>query len=161
MVRDIENKDIGKCLEIYNYYIENTAYTLEEKCLTYGEFGNRVNDIKKDFPYLVYESEEGEVLGYAYLYLFHERSAYRKTVDLSIYVSKDHLHEGIGKKLLDDILVKSMEKGYRVIVSIVTSANPNSLSFHLKNGFVLEATLKNVARKFNKDISTYYLLKRN
>lgn len=91
--------------------------------------------------------------------LFHERSAYKRTVDLSIYVSKDHLHEGIGKELLSCIEAKTKERGYRNLISIVTSENPASLAFHLRNGFLLEGTLREVAYKMGKTIDTFYLRK--
>lgn len=91
--------------------------------------------------------------------LFHERSAYKRTVDLSIYVSKDHLHEGIGKELLSCIEAKTKERGYRNLISILTSENPASLAFHLRNGFLLEGTLREVAYKMGKTIDTFYLRK--
>ena len=159
MIRELRNDDINKCLEIYNYYIENTCYTLEEDKLTLSQFEERCHRISSKFPYIVMEDDNKEIVGYAYLDIFHERSAYRRTVDLSIYVSKNHLHEHIGKLLLDEILKLGKERGFTNIISIVTSENPNSLKFHLSNGFVLEGTLHNVAYKLGKNISTYYLRK--
>ncbi len=158
-IRELRKEDINQCLEIYNYYIENTCYTLEEDKLTLKQFEDRCFRISSKFPYIVIENDNKEIIGYAYLDIFHERSAYRKTVDLSIYVSKDHLHEHIGKLLLDEILKLGKEKGFTNVISIVTSENPNSLKFHLNNGFVLEGTLHNIAYKLGKNISTYYLRK--
>ena len=63
---------------------------------------------------------------------------YRYTADLSIYIDKDHLHEH-----LESLLLSSIE-------------NTNSSNFHLRNGFVLERTLHNTAKKFNKELSISY-----
>ena len=158
MIRELNEEDIEACLRIYNHYIENTCFTLEEEPLSLNAFTARVKRIKSKYPFLVKE-EAGEILGYCYLDLFHERSAYRRTVDLSIYVSKDHLHEGIGQELLASIETKAKKRGYKNLISIVTSENPVSLSFHLRNGFLLEGTLHEVAYKMGKTIDTYYLRK--
>ncbi len=158
-IRELEEKDIKNCLDIYNYYIENTCYTLEEEKLDLSTFTDRVHRIHSNYPYLVYTNDNGKVLGYAYLDIFHERSAYRKTADLSIYVDKDHLHERIGPALLYEIEKKAEEYGITNIISIVTSENKNSLRFHQKHGFLLEGTINNIAFKLGKTISTYYLRK--
>ena len=158
MIRELKEGDITSCLRIYNHYIENTCFTLEEEPLSLEAFIDRVKRIKSKYPFLV-EEKAGEIVGYCYLDLFHERSAYRRTVDLSIYVSKDHLHEGIGQELLSSIEFEAKKKGYRNLISIVTSENPVSLDFHLKNGFLLEGTLRDVAYKKGRNIDTYYLRK--
>ncbi len=159
MIRTLREEDIPACLRIYNHYIENTCFTLEEEPLLLGAFEERVRRIKSKYPFIVEETSGGEVLGYAYLDLFHERSAYRTTVDLSIYVDKGRLHEGIGKELLLGIEALAKERGFKNLVSIVTSENPNSLDFHLRNGFLLEGTLHGVAFKMGRKIDTYYLRK--
>lgn len=159
IVRKIVEKDISQCLETYNYYIENTCFTLEEEKLDLESFTKRCNDILKRYPFIVLENDEGKIIGYAYLDTFNSRSAYRKTADLSIYVSKDHLHEHAGKILLNEILKLAKENDIANIISIITSENENSVNFHLKNGFVLEGTIHDVAIKFNKVISVYYFRK--
>jgi len=105
------------------------------------------------------ENDEGLIVGYAYLNTFNSRSAYRKTADLSIYVSKNHLHEHAGDILLEEIEKCACKYGITNIISIVTSDNKNSFDFHLKNGFVLEGTIHDVAIKFEKIISVNYFRK--
>lgn len=158
-ISKLDDKGIDGCLEIYNYYVENTCYTLEEKALTHDEFFARCHSITDKYPFIVLHNDEGELLGYAYLYYFNSRSAYRKTADLSIYVSKNHLHEHLGGVLLEEIENQARLYGITSLISIVTSENPASAKFHLKNGFYLEATLKDVATKFGKNISTFYYRK--
>ncbi len=157
-IAKITKEDIKSCLDIYNYYILNSCYTLEEDALSLDAFTSRVNRISKNYPFIVIK-ENDEVLGYAYLDIFHERSAYRRSADLSIYVSKDHLSKKIGQLLLDKILVLAKSYSIDTIISIVTSENPVSIAFHKKNGFLLEGLLHKVAYKFNKDIDVYYFVK--
>lgn len=158
-IRKLEKKDIRACLNIYNYYIENTCYTLEINKLSLVDFTNRCLNILEKYPFIVLENDDGIILGYAYLNVFNVRDAYRRTADLSIYVSKDHLHEHVGKLLLDEIEKEAIKCDISNIISIVTSENQNSFNFHYKNGFVLEGTLHDVASKFNKKISVNYFRK--
>ena len=100
LIADVEKEDIKNCLDIYNYYIQNTVYTLEEAPLTLSEFSARVKKISKNFPYIVAKNERGEAIGYAYLNYFNERSAYRITANLSVYVAPDGRGKGTGAALL-------------------------------------------------------------
>lgn len=159
LIKELEGSDIEACLNIYNYYIENTCYTLEEERLSSNDFTSRVKRIQSHYPFLVYVDDENQVLGYAYLDVFHERSAYKKTADLSIYVDKDHLHDHIGAILLNAIEKKAKEYSITNIISIVTSENENSLHFHEKHGFLLEGNIHDVAYKLGRSISVYYLRK--
>ena len=158
-IRSLEDKDIARCLEIYNYYIENTCFTLEEKILNLDEFSKRCHEIIQKYPFIVLENDNEEVIGYAYLNTFNSRSAYKITADLSIYVDFNHLHEHAGKILLDNIEKLAKERNIQNIISIVTSENQNSFKFHTKNGFVLEGTIHDCAIKFNKIISVNYFRK--
>lgn len=159
VIRTIEEKDVNQCLEIYNYYIENTCFTLEEEKLSLECFKKRCESILKKYPFIVLENDEKKVIGYAYLSAFNSRSAYRKTADLSIYVSNTHLHEHIGIMLLKEIEKLANEYDIANIISIITCENDNSVNFHLKNGFILEGTIHDVAIKFGKVISVYYFRK--
>ena len=51
IVRKLEEKDIAKCLEIYNYYIENTCFTFEEEKLSLESFKKRCEGICEKYPY--------------------------------------------------------------------------------------------------------------
>lgn len=159
IVRTMEEKDIGQCLEIYNDYIVNTCFTLEEEPLDFETFRERCRDIAKRYPFIVSENEEGIVVGYAYLDTFNPRSAYRRTADLSIYVSKDHLHEHVGGILLEEIEKRARKAGITNLIAIVTDENVNSLNFHRKNGFIAEGTIHDVAIKFGRVLGVYYLRK--
>lgn len=71
--------------------------------MSHDEFDARVERISRIYPYIVARNDAGEVVGYAYLDTFSPRSAYRRTADLSIYVSHRHLHEHIGGVLPAEI----------------------------------------------------------
>lgn len=158
ILRNISEQDVEACLAIYNYYIENSTYTFEEKRLSYDDFKNRVEFVTIKYPFLVAE-ENGKILGYAYLNDFNERSAYRYTADLSIYLDNNECHKGIGSILLSHVEEIAAQIGVKNIISIITVQNYGSKYFHEKNGFKQVGRLENVGFKFNSWLSVDYYQK--
>lgn len=148
-IRAIADSDIARCAEIYNYYIENTTVTFEEAPLSEKEFGERAARIKKDYPYIVAE-QDGVVVGYAYLDKYNERSAYRYTADLSVYLDKSCVAKGTGSRLYESIEAMAADIGIRSIVSLVTGENEPSVVFHKKHGFDRVGILSKVGIKFGR-----------
>lgn len=158
VIRKVCKDDVVQCLAIYNYYIENTCITFEEKPLTYKQFERRVVRIAERYPFFV-AVEKDKVLGYAYLDAFNDRSAYRYTADLSIYVDKDFLHNGTGSRLLAETEDAAKRAGIETLIAIVTASNENSMRFHARHGFICRGTLENVGYKFGKWLSVSYYQK--
>lgn len=157
-IRAIEEKDIAGCLAIYNHYIEHTTVTFEEKLLTWEAFRERVNRISAKYPYLIAE-ENDVVLGYAYLDAYNDRSAYRYTADLSIYLAPDCLRRGYGVQLLAAIEEKGRACGLHCLVAIITEENKRSLQFHEKNGYRETGRLYKSGFKFGKWLDVAFLQK--
>ena len=155
-IRPIEDRDIAACLAIYNYYIEHTTITFEEEPLSLADFSARVRRICGSYPYLVAE-EGGTVVGYAYLDAYNERSAYRYTADLSIYLAHDCLSRGVGSALLAAIERLAEQQGLRNIVSIITEENARSLAFHERHGYREVGRLYKSGLKFGRwlDVAFY------
>ena len=152
-------KDAANCLEIYNYYIENTTITFEEEKLTLKALSDRFEKIFAKYPFLTAKCD-GKTVGYAYLDVFNQRSAYRYTADLSIYLHKDVRGGGIGGKLLDAIEHAAREAGIKNLISIVTGENAASMHFHEKHGFKKVGTLEEVGVKFGKTLDVVYFEKK-
>lgn len=158
-IEPIREEDVPACTEIYNYYIQNTCYTLEEEPLLPEAFAARVRTVSAKYPYLVAKNEEGRVLGYAYLSTFNERSAYRRTADLSIYTDHTCRRAGVGSALLAAIEEAATAAGLEHIVSLVTTENEGSVAFHLRHGFRKAGELTDVAVKFGRYCGVSFFLK--
>ena len=159
MIRPVQERDIGALTELYNYYIENTTFTLELEPLSEQAFGERVRAISARFPYLVYE-EEGQVLGYAYLNDFNPRGGYRFTVDLSLYILPSARGRGLGRALYAEIEQMAKDRGFCNIISLITSENEASLAFHDALGFERVARIDDIAFKFDRWLGLCYCIKR-
>ena len=147
-------EDAEKILEIYGYYIENTAITYEYEIPTLEEFTSRMIRIKEIFPYLVAEMD-GEIVGYAYADKFNYRPAYDWNAELTIYLDHNQKGKGIGEALystLEEILKK---QGIIKTIALITppqggkSDAYNSMHFHEKMGYKLIGCIEKAGYKFN------------
>lgn len=158
MIRECKEEDIESCLSIYNWYIQNSVATFEEECLSLSEFKQRVHRIQAKYPYLVI-TENGCVVGYAYLDAFNERAAYRWSADLSIYLDESKTANGYGSQLMHAILMEAEKRGFHNIVSIVTEGNLASERIHEKFGFEKEGFLKTVGYKKEQWLGVTFFVK--
>ena len=100
VIRSASVKDAEALLNIYAYYVENTAITFEYEVPTVEEFQQRIANTLKKYPYLVAE-KEGTILGYAYAGVFKDRAAYDWSAEVTIYLSHNATKCGIGRKLYE------------------------------------------------------------
>ena len=102
MIRLVEEKDILEIVTIYKYYAENTAISFEYIAPDFHEFLQRINKIKENYPFLVYE-ENHKIIGYAYASELKGRKAFNHSVEVSIYIDRDYRKSGIGKLLYNEL----------------------------------------------------------
>ena len=159
IIRKIEEKDFDSCLQIYNYYIENTVFSLAEAAVDKAAFVETVKNIQKNYEWLVAE-ESGVIVGFSYLSAFNERSGYRLTADLSIYIAPNCRERGIGTQLLAETEKCARSLGIRNIISIITAENIASCRFHEKNGFMREGYFPEIAVKGGRLLDVTYYRKR-
>lgn len=152
-IRNAELSDAGQIAKIYNYYIRNTAITFEETLVTAEEISRRISKTNQSgLPWLVAETD-GEVLGYAYAAKWHERSAYRFTVESSIYILKDATGKGLGKQLYHNLIESLHQQDIHNILGVIALPNKQSVGLHEKFGFKKMGELPHVGFKFGKWIS--------
>jgi len=102
------------------------------------------------YPYIVAVTA-GRVLGYAYASAYRTRPGYRFTVEDSIYVDEAAQGQGIGAKLLDELIVRSTTNGYRQMIAVIgDSANRASIRLHASLGFRPAGILRSVGFKHGR-----------
>ena len=147
-IRLANTEDTSKILSIYSQYID-TSITFEYKLPTLEAFKNRIENIIEKYPYLVCEDENNQIIGYCYANKFLEREAYNWSCELSIYLDKNNINKGIGKKLCSIIIDILKYQGIKNIYSKVTVPNTKSEKLHYSLGFNLIGTYHNVGYKNN------------
>ena len=156
MIRNAIPEDATAILNIYSYYIENTAITMEYVVPTVEQFETRIRRTLENYPYLVAE-QDGEIVGYAYAGRFHERAAFFRSVEVSIYLDRTVHKSGLGRRLYEELESRLKELGMlNVYASIAYTDNEdeylnnNSTHFHEHMGYKQVARFNLCAYKFNR-----------
>lgn len=133
---------------IYSHYVTKSCASFEEVPPTVAEMkARRTKTLERGLPYLVADCD-GEVLGYTYAGPFRPRSAYRYTIEDSIYVAPMVRRRGLGGLLLGSLIEECTRRGYRQMIGIIgDSANQSSISLHRRLGFRQEGVLRGVGLK--------------
>lgn len=144
-------EDVSAIQAIYAYHVLNGLGTFEETPPTIEDMEKRFNKIIADgFPFLVAKLAD-KIVGYAYASHFRERSAYRFTVEDSIYIDSQYLGSGVGSMLLKELIVSCKQRGYLQMLALIgDSNNSGSVNLHKRHGFELTGIMKNVGYKFEK-----------
>ena len=132
--------------------------SFEEEPPSLDEFERRLRDVtERGLPYLVAELGN-TVAGYGYCAPYRARSAYRYALEDSVYVRHDMVGRGVGKALLDELIRRCADLGYRQIVAVIgDSANAASIGVHAACGFLRVGTLRSVGFKFGRWVDSVFM----
>src|SRR5436190_20597046 len=111
VIRDATRTDAAAIAAIYNHYIRRTAITFEEEAVPAAESARRIREVQSaSLPWLVAE-RDGDVVGYAYATKWHGRSAYRFSVEITVYIEATRARLGIATRLYERLLSILQERG--------------------------------------------------
>jgi L-amino acid N-acyltransferase YncA len=150
IVRPSTEDDVPAMLAIYAHHIQRGLGTFDIEPLHGDDIKRRrKNMAKRRLPHLAAE-HAGTVVGYAYAVPFRKRPAYRYAVKHSIYVHPDHLHSGVGRRLLPALIDACAAAGFRQMIAYIDVANEPSQRLHEAFGFERTGLLKGVGFKYGR-----------
>lgn len=133
-IRLIEAADAAAALEIYTYYVLNTAVTFEYDVPSLEEFRERIRVNTIDYPWLVY-TVDNVIAGYAYGSRHRPKAAYQWSPESTIYLSEAVHGKGIGTALYNALFAILKLQGYFNVYAGVSLPNEQSEGFHKALGF--------------------------
>ncbi|HKF61691.1 MAG TPA: GNAT family N-acetyltransferase [Dongiaceae bacterium] len=150
LVRTSTEVDVPAMIDIYAHHVQRGLGEYEFEPMNPEDIKRRrKNMLRRRLPHLVAE-RDGAVVGYAYAVPFRKRPAYRYAVKHSIYVHKDHLHSGIGRRLLPALIDACAEAGYRQMIAYIDVSNLPSIQLHEAHEFRRVGILEGVGFKFGR-----------
>ena len=161
LITPLLKKNLKDALKIYNYYIDNSFSNFEEKKVSLSDFTKTYKSIiKNKLPYLAAMIDK-DLVGIAYLNKFRDKSGYRFAFENTIYVHNNYLKQGIGFKLLKQLITSSKKnKDIKQIVAVIGSIDSiGSIKVHKKLGFKNCGKLKKIGFKKNKWIDCIIMQK--
>ncbi len=156
VIRDASPDDAKRLLEIYGYYVENTAVTYEIVTPSVEEFQARIAGTLERYPYLVAE-DGGRILGYAYAGPLVRRAAADRSCEVSIYLDRSARGRGLGRRLYEALEESLKAMGILNLYAVIAwpeqedeYLNTNSADFHAHLGYATAGHLHKCGYKFGR-----------
>lgn len=156
-IRDASEADARAVQAIYAHHVLHGTASYDVEPPTVEQMaGKIVWVLGEGWPFLV-ASCDGAVAGYAYATQFRDRAAYRFTAENSIYVHPDRIGRGVGKALLQRLVQRSAQCGFRTMVAVIGGAEPASIALHAACGFAEAGRLLGVGWKHDRWLDNVYM----
>lgn len=155
-VRDAVDGDLPAIQAIYAHHVLHGLASFEEVPPSVDELRARHAAVcAAGLPYLVAEFD-GVVAGYAYATLYRPRSAYRHTVEDSVYVAQGMAGRGIGAALLGAVIARCEAGPWRQMLATIGQGDGNagSIALHERMGFTRIGALRSVGFKHGQWLDT-------
>lgn len=150
-LRPAQPDDLPAIQSIYAHHVLHGLASFEEEPPGLNELRRRYDEVLgRGLPWLVADFG-GAVAGYGYCTPYRARSAYRYSLEDSIYVREDALGRGVGSALLGELIGRCESLGYRQLIAVIgDSAHAASINLHAAHGFLRVGTLRSVGFKFGR-----------
>ena len=158
LLRPAMAADLPQITEIYAHHVRTGLASFEETPPDLAEMGRRHAElVGSGFPYFVADLD-GAVGGYAYAGPYRARSAYRHTVEDSVYVAAGRHGLGLGKQLLHRVIDAAAAMGKRQMIAVIgDSANHGSIGLHRSCGFAMIGNLPAIGFKFGRWVDSVFM----
>jgi phosphinothricin acetyltransferase len=93
---------------------------------------------------------DGTVCGFGSLSPWRSRPAYSTTVEDSVYVHREHQGRGVGRALLDELVLTATRHGFHACMARIVGGHEASIALHQRCGFEVVGTEREVGRKFGR-----------
>ena len=150
-IRPSTDSDIPAITAIYRHHVLHGTGTFEIDPPSEADMtGRRADVLARGLPWLVAE-QGGEVLGFAYANWFKPRPAFRFSAEDSIYILDSARGQGLGQRLLQELMQACEAAGVRKLIAVIgDSNNQGSIQLHSRCGFNHSGTLSSVGWKFDR-----------
>ena len=170
VVRAAVPADAGPVAAIFAHYVETSVATFEEVAPTAADWRQRFGELAaRNLPFLVagdgvagtgVAGGGGSVCGFAYASPWRPKSAYRHTVEDTVYLSPGCTGRGIGSALLGTLLAGGAAAGARQVIAVIADTGSDaSAALHRRFGFTQAGLLSGVGRKHGRWIDTLLMQK--
>jgi phosphinothricin acetyltransferase len=148
---DAADADLPEMTAIYAHHVLHGTGTFEEVPPSIEEMAVRHSAGRAaGHAWLVARDATG-VLGFGYYGPFRHRSAYRWTVEDSVYVRDDVRGQGVGKQLVGALVARAEAAGLRQMFALIgDSENIGSIGVHASLGFARAGIMRAAGVKFGR-----------
>jgi phosphinothricin acetyltransferase len=154
----MSNEDRESIIDIFNHYVENSFAAYPEDKFPYQAF-DMLLQMSSGFPTGSIKDEQGRIVGFGMLRRHNPMPTFSQTAEVTYFIHPDYTGKGLGRMLLGYLEKGALEKGITNILANISSLNPDSIKFHLKNGFIECGRFKKVGKKKGQEFDTVWMQK--
>lgn len=155
------NRHAEAILAIFNEAIINSTALYDYKARTLEMMAAWFEaKAKPKYPVIGVENDTGELMGFGSYGTFRAWPAYKYSVEHSVYVDARFRGQGVGKRVLQEVIAAAQGQGYHVLVGCIDASNSVSIRLHEALGFTHCGTIRQAGFKFGRwlDLSLYQLI---
>lgn len=141
-IRIFEEKDWTSVSEIYAQGIATGIATFETKVPSYDVWNEKF--IKTCRLVAV---DGNQVVGFAVLSQVSKREVYKGVAEVTIYISESQRGKGIGRQLLDALVIESENEEFWTLQAGIFSLNHASIELHKKCGFRIVGLREKIGKR--------------
>lgn len=157
-IRDAQAADMEQVAGIYAHHVQHSIATFEETPPDAQEMQYRLTKtLALGLPYLV-AMVDGKIAGFCYAALYRPRTAYRYTLEDSIYLAPAQSGKGLGKVMLAELIRRCEQGPWRQMVAVIAGHdNRGSIALHRSLGFAYVGSQPATGYKFNQWIDVVFM----
>ncbi|MDJ0736631.1 MAG: GNAT family N-acetyltransferase [Nostocaceae cyanobacterium] len=152
-MRQAIEEDLPRIVEIYNCAVPTRQSTADINPVSVESRREWFHQHNFHHRPLLVEEQDRTIIGWVSLKSFYGRPAYECTVEVSIYVAAECRGQGIGKKMLKQVLELAPSLGVKNILAYIFSHNEPSIRLFRSCGFELWGVLPKIAQIDDKKYS--------
>ena len=129
-IRTFDAKDFPAVRDIYQQGINTGNATFQQTGKNWEEWNNSML-----ISCRLVATESNQILGWAGLSAVSSRDVYSGVAEVSVYVAEHAQGNGIGQKLLSQLILESENNNIWMLQAGIFPENVGSIALHKKNGF--------------------------
>ncbi|HMP84521.1 MAG TPA: N-acetyltransferase family protein [Verrucomicrobiota bacterium] len=154
-IRPATEADLAAINGIYNHYVHHSTCTYQEAPETMEDRLRWFRHHDENHPVIVAVTD-GRVVGWGSLSAYNPRSAYRRTLESSVYIHHQYHRCGIGSLVMRELIQRARQLGCHAIIAGIDAEQAASVALHTRLGFEKVGRLKQVGFKFGRWLDVIY-----
>jgi L-amino acid N-acyltransferase YncA len=157
-IRKAKESDAHEIARIFNYYIQNGFAAFLDEPVEAGALYQWLDKVSyNDSVYAVENS--GKMAGFGLIKQYYDMKVFKNTAEPGYFLSPEYTGKRAGTKLFEVMEKDARKMGVKNFVVSISSLNPRSIDFHIKNGFKKCADFSAVGRKLDRDFDVVWMQK--
>ena len=155
-VRNVETDDGPAVVEIFDYFVESSFAAYPEGKVG-PDFFDKLRMLSSGYPFVVVETNEREVVGFAMLRPFYMIDSFKRSAELTYFLLPEHTGKKLGSRILRSFIEQARKMGIDTLLASISSLNEQSIRFHEKHGFAECGRFRRVGRKHGRDFDVVWM----